>query len=108
MVVPNSSQPPQSVVEVPGTNRLPNALTEILASRFGMVHEDGGTLLTEKRAVRGLQYFLAHLTSGVDPVPILERLLGFDQDRMVHLLHLLFSVQVGLYTTARRLFSCQG
>ena len=108
MVVPNSSQPPQSVVEVPGTSRLPNALTKILASCFGMIHEDGGTLLTEKRAVRGLHYFLAHLTSGVDTVPILERLLGFDQDGMVHLLHLLFSVHVGLYTTARRLFSCQG
>ena len=35
-------------------------------------------------------------------------LIGVDQDGTVHLLHLLFSVLVGLYSTAWWLFSCRG
>ena len=47
---------------------------------------------------------------GVDPVPGLDRicLLGFDRDGTVHLLHLLFSFPVELYSLARRLFACKG
>ena len=70
----------------------------------------GGALTTERRTVRGLYSFLSHLVSGVDPVPGFERicLIWVDPDRMLHLMHLLFSVPVGLYSTARRLFDCVG
>ena len=45
--------------------------------------------------------FLVHLASGVDPVPNFERvgILQVDPDGTVHLLHSLFSVPFGLYST---------
>ena len=48
--------------------------------------------------------------SRVDTVPGFEwlTLIGIDQNLTVNLLHLLFSVLVGLYYTALRLFNCRG
>ena len=65
--------------------------------------------MTEKRSIHSLYYFLGHLASGVDPVPGFEwlALKGFQQDRNLHLLHLLFSVPFGLYSMTRRLFTCR-
>ena len=53
---------------------------------------------------------MSHLASGVDPVPGFERLhlLGVYRYIMVHLVQSLFSVPVGLYSMARRLFACIG
>ena len=67
-------------------------------------------MLIEKRAGWGIHSFLAHFVLAVDPFPGLERifLMGFDQDRTVHLLHLLFSIPVDLKLRTRHLFACQG
>ena len=53
---------------------------------------------------------LGRLTAEVAPVPRLAELtlLGVDQDRGAHILHLLFSVPVGPYDPDRRLFGCHG
>ena len=50
------------------------------------------------------------LSSGVDLIPVLERvtLVGVDPDGMVHLFHSLFSVRVDLYSTSRRIFAFRG
>ena len=64
--------------------------------------------MTDRRSSQGIQYFLIHLASRVDPVPGFEHisLLGFDQEGTVYLLHLLLFVSVGLYYMARRIFAC--
>ena len=64
----------------------------------------------KKRSGCVIRSFLIHLPYGVDPVLGFEwvSLLRVDQDRTVHLLHLLFSVLVGLYFTALWLFACHG
>ena len=69
-----------------------------------------GVLLTERRSRRPLHAFLSHLASWPDSVPGIEQLtlLGVDQDGKVHLMHMLFSVLVGLYSSDRRLFACCG
>ena len=56
----------------------------------------------------GLHSFLEHLTLGEVPVPGLEQvtLVGIDKDGRVHLMHLLFSVCVDVYSTECRLFAC--
>ena len=52
----------------------------------------------------------AHLELGEVPVPGLERvrLVRVDPDRRVHLMHLLFSVRVNVYSTQCFLFACLG
>ena len=47
--------------------------------------EDEGRLSSERRARRGIQVFLGHLSSGVDPYPKLELLTfaGVEWDVMV-------------------------
>ena len=69
----------------------------------------GGTHHTEVHWI-GLHSFLSHLASGIDPVPGFEKLclLGVDWEGTVHLMHLLFSIPVDLYSTSRRLFACIG
>ena len=64
-------------------------------------------MLTEKRSVRLLPTILGHFDSRPYPVPGFEwlSLLGVDQDGTVHLLHLLFSIPVGLYSSDWRLFA---
>ena len=98
--------PPRSVGEVLGTGRLPDNIVAELLAWFQGTKEDGGTLYLEKRSVRGVNSFLAHLASGVDPVPGFDRvgLLQVDPDGTVHVLHSILSVPVDLYSTARRLF----
>ena len=107
MVEPDPPRPPRSVGEVLGSGRFPDDLVNALSARFRVVREDSGSLTTEKRSDRGVHAFLVHLASRVDPVPGFEQvaLLQVDPDGMVHLLHLLFSVPVGLYSTAWRLFA---
>ena len=66
---------------------------------FRVVWEEGGggVLYLELRSGRGLQAFLEHLASGVDPYPGLERLalLGDNRDGTMHLLHLFGLVTAG-------------
>ena len=81
-----------------GTSRLLENLVEALLEQFRVTREDGGLLLTEKWSIRGVHSSLAHLASGVDPVPGFEWvvLLPVEPDGTVHFLHSLFSVQAGL------------
>ena len=55
-----------------------------------------------------MQPFLSHLASRVDPLPGLERvaLPQVNLDGIVLFLHSLFSVPIGLYSTASWLFNC--
>ena len=59
---------------------------------------------------RVIDSFLAELASGVVLVPGLERvtMVGIEPDRRVLLLKSLFSVQVNVYLTKRRLFAYLG
>ena len=54
----------------------------------------------ELRYGQGLHAFLWHLASYVNPVTGMERLdlLGFDQDEILDLLYLFFSILVGSYS----------
>ena len=89
MVNPGSPRPPRLVAEALGTREIPAKLAAILADHSQTVRKDGAALTAEKR---------------------LERLtvVGVDPDRRVHIIHLLFSVQVNLYLTQQRLFACLG
>ena len=66
--------------------------------------------MPEERLGRVINSFLVQLASGVDLVPSLERvtMVGLDPYERVLLLHSLFSVQVNVYSTQRRLFACLG
>ena len=96
--------------ELLGNVRLPEDIFVALLDRFGVTKEDGRPLSLEKRSGRVLHSFLAHLASGMDPVPYFERVALFqvDLDKTVHLLHSLLSVPVGLYSMSWRLFACCG
>ena len=74
------------------------------------VREDGTALTPEKGSGRGIHFFLGQLSPRVDPVPGLERVtvVGVDLDGRVHLMHLLLTVWVNVYSTQRRLFDCLG
>ena len=102
--------PPRSVGEVLGTGQMPGDLVAASLVRFQLTKEDDGLLSLKKRSGRGVESFLAHLASGVDPVPGFERvgLLQVEPDGMVHVLHSMLSVPVDIYSTARRLFACRG
>ena len=84
-----------------GTGEIPAELTVILASHSRTVHEDGAALTPEKRSGWEIHSFLAQLASGVDPVPGLKpvTVVGVDLEGRVHIMHLLFSVRVDLYST---------
>ena len=107
MVDPDPPRPPWLVREVLGTGQIPGDLVKALSERFRVTREDGGPLSAEKRSGRGVNSFLDHLASGVDPVLGFERvdLLQVDPDGTVHLLHPMFSVPVDPYSMARRLFA---
>ena len=108
MVDPAPHRPLRSVGEVLGTGRLPRDFVEALSVRFRITREEAGPLSTEEKSIRGVHSFLAHFTSRVDLVPGFERvaLMQVYLDRKVHLLHLLFSVPVGPYSTVWWLFAC--
>ena len=91
---------PRLVGEVLGTGQLPDNLVAALLARFRVTKEDGGPLSPEKRYGRGVYSFLAHVASGVDPVPNFERvgILQVNPDGTVHVLHSMFSVPVKLYS----------
>ena len=82
-------------------------LVAALSSQFRVTKEDGGPLSPDKRSGWGVHLFLAHLASGVDLVPGVERmgLLQIDPDETLHILHSMSSVLFDLYSTARRLFA---
>ena len=110
MVDPGPPWPPRSVVEVLGNGEIPAELSSILADNSRTFREDGTALTEEKRSNRGIQSFLEQLASGVDPVPVMERVMVVvvEPDGRVNLMHFLFSVQVELYSTQRRMFACLG
>ena len=93
-----------------GTSQFPKNVARALLVWFHLKRGDGGPLSTEKRSGRGIHSFLGHIASGVDTVPGFERVacLQVEPGRTVHLLHLLFSVQVGLYSTAWWILACHG
>ena len=78
--------------------RLPNNIVMALSTRFQVKKEDGRPLSPEKRSGRVLHSFLAHLASGLDPVPSFEQmgLLQVDPDGTVYVLFSMFSVPVDL------------
>ena len=110
MIDPGSPRLPRSVAEALGTGAIPGDLSAILTGRFRTVRDYGTALNPDKHSGQGIQSLLEQLASGVDHIPGLERLdlIGVDQDRTVHILHLLFSAPVDLYSTIRRIFACQG
>ena len=110
MVDHNPPLPHQLVGEVLGTGRLPNDIFATLSDRFRITKEDGGSLSAEKRSDRGVHSLLAHLASGVDPVPGFGWvvILQVEPDGTVYVLYTLFSIPADMYSTARRLFACRG
>ena len=103
-------RPPWLEAEDLGTREIRAELAAILVARSQTILKGGAALTPEKRSGCGIHSLLAQMASGVDPVPGLERLtvVGVDPDRRVHLMHLLLSVQVNVYSTQRRLFACLG
>ena len=71
---------------------------------------DGTPRMQEESSCWGFQYFLAHLALGEVLVPGLEwvTLVGVDTDGRVHLMHLLLSVRVNVYSMECCLFVCLG
>ena len=65
---------------------------------------------SDKCSGRGIHFFLAHIVSGVELVPRMERvtLVGVDPDGKFCLFHSLSYFRVDLYSTIWRLFACQG
>ena len=110
MVDPGLLRLPRSVAEVLGTGSIPAELAAILAEHSRTVRKDGTARTPEKRTARGLHDFLSNLALGKVPVPGLEKvtLVGVDEDGRVHLMHLLFSVRVNVYSTECCLFACVG
>ena len=98
------------VAEEIGTNQLPSVLVKALSVRFQVTKEDGSTLLPEGLSVQGLNAFLGQIASGVNPIPGFYGLTLLDivWDRTVQLLHLLLSIPVSIYLTARWFFACLG
>ena len=93
-----------------GTGEIPAELAATLAAHSLTACEFGAALTPAKRSGRGIHSFLAHLKSGVDPVPGLDRVtvVRVDPDRRVHLMHSLFSFRVELYSTQPHLFAGLG
>ena len=110
MVNPPPLRPPCLVAEDPGTGEIPADLVAILAAHYRTVREDGTARIPEERSGRVIHSFLAQLVSGVNLFPGLERvtMVGIEPDRRVLLLKSLFSVQVNVYLTKRRLFAYLG
>ena len=110
MVDPGPPRPPRLVAKALGTGAIPAKLSAILADRFRTVREDGESLSLEKRLVRGVHSFLAQLKSVVEIVPRLEQvtLVRINSDVMLHLMHLVLSVWVDMYSTSRHIFACLG
>ena len=104
---------PQSlrlVAEVLGTGSIPAELAAILVEHYQTVRKDGTARTLEERTGRALYPFLLHVALGEVPVPVLERvkLVGVDNNGRVHLMHLLLSVCVNVYSTECRIFACMG
>ena len=110
MVDPGAPRPPWLVAEDLKTEVIPAELATILVTHSQTICMDRAALTPEKRSGRGIHSFLAQLTSGVDPVPVLERVtvVRVNPGGRVNIMHLLFSVRVELYLTQRLLFTCLG
>ena len=110
MVYSAPTQPPWLVAEALETEAIPAKFAVILAAHSRNVCEDRAALTPEKRLGQGIHSFLEQLSSGVYLVLDLERVMvvGVDPDERVYLMHSLFSVQVDVYFTQRRLFACLG
>ena len=70
----------------------------------------GRGLTTERCTGQEFHSLLSHIASSVEPVSVFERilLLVVDLYGMVHIMHLLCFVPVGLYYVARWLFAFLG
>ena len=102
MLNPSPPRPPRLVAEALGTGAIPAELSAILAARFQMVREDEEEITWDKRSDRDIQSYLVKLVLGVELIPGLElvTLVRVDLDRIVHLMHSLFSVWVNTYSTS--------
>ena len=83
-------------MDVLGSESILEGLVVALTVNFRLVKEDGGILREEARTRCILHAFMGQLTSGTNHVPVLTNLIFLDvfRYRVVHLLHLLFSVPV--------------
>ena len=110
MVNPGLPRPTRLVAEVLGTGSIPAELAAILVEHSRTVRKDGTARTPEERTGGGLYAILLHLALGEVPVPGLVRvtLVGVDEDGRVHLMHLLFSVRINVYSTECHIFACLG
>ena len=110
MVEPAPPRTLRSVAEALGTGAIPDELSSILTAHSQNVCMDGTSHTPEERSGWRIHSLLAHLVLGEVLVPGLERVTldGVDPDGRVHLMHLLFSVQVNAYSTQFCLFACLG
>ena len=109
MVNPGPPWLPRLVAEDLGTCAILVNLSTTLTGRFRTMRKDGMTLTPDKRSGQGIHSLLVQIASGTDHIPDLYwvYLIGFEQDRTVHLLQCTFSIPVDLYSTRRRLFACR-
>ena len=108
MVDPPPPRPPRLVAEALGTGEILAELAAILVAHSQTVRKDGTDLTPETHSGRGIQSFLVQLALGVDLVTGMEQVavVGVDPDGRVHLIQLLFSVQVNVYLSQICLFDC--
>ena len=108
MVDPVPPRPPRLVAKALGTREIPAELVAILATYSQTVCEDRKSRTPEERSDQVIHSLLAQLASGMDLIPVLERvkMAGLYPDRRVLLMHSFFSVRVNAYLDQRRLFAC--
>ena len=101
---------PQWVVEFLVSDTLLVGLVDALKPSFQATKNGGDSLGTEARTGRILHSFLVHPTAISSPVPGFPWLilLVVNQELVVHLLNLLLSVPVVVYSFIRQLFSFGG
>ena len=110
MVNPWPPPPPRSVAKALETEATQDKLAVILAVLSQTVRKDETDRTPEECSGQVIQSFLVQISSGVEPVPGLERVtvVGLDPDGRVLLMHSIFSVRFNVYLTQRRLFACLG
>ena len=107
MVNPGPPQSPWLVPEALGTGAILAEMAAIFAAHSGTFREDRTDCTPEECLGQGIHYFLSHLLFGEVLDTGLERvtLVRVDPDRRVHLMHLLFSVRVNVYSNLCCLFA---
>ena len=107
MVDPYLLRPTRLVGEVLGNGGLPDNIFEFLPVWFISTRGDMVGLSMELRTGQGFHAFLGNFASGVKPIPgfAVLNLIYFNRCVVVYLLHWLFSVPAGQYSTTWRLSS---